>query len=254
MLPTATEILKKSYALYRANMKLFLLYTLFLILPLLAKEIYQSVLMVKFFPELTPFFANPNELFQASVPISAFILPGLILMAISLLTFFGVCMLIRVIANAYEGNTSNSLVSNLSSTTKIFIPAAIVSALSFVLITLGLFIFVIPGILFSIWFFFSTYSAVLDEKKGVAALKYSKSLVNNRWWDVFWIVFATTVVVVICSMIAGSLWKFFITFLQTLTGFGFMGIVGFIGNTAIDMIITPYSAVISTLIYLELKK
>lgn len=254
MLPTATEILKKSYALYRAHMGLFLVYTLFLIVPLLAKQMYQSVLMIKFFPELTPLLTNQGEIFQSTIPLSSLLLPGSIVIAISLLTFFGLCVLIKVIADISTKNTSQTLLSNLSSTTKIFFPAVVVSILTFLLVFFGLIAFVIPGILFSIWFFFATYGVILDGKKGVQALKHSKSLVNNRWWDVFWIVFATTFIIVVVTTIASGTLKILVTFLQNVTGIGLLGLIGFIGNICIDLLVTPYSAIVSTLIYLELKK
>lgn len=51
----------------------------------------------------------------------------------------------------------------------------------------GFILFIIPGIIFAVWFGFSSYINLLEDKdnKGVAALKSSKALVEGRWLEVF---------------------------------------------------------------------
>jgi len=49
----------------------------------------------------------------------------------------------------------------------------------------GFILFVIPGIIFSVWFIFSDYIFVWDGIKGTGALKRSKQLVKGIWWPVF---------------------------------------------------------------------
>ncbi len=54
------------------------------------------------------------------------------------------------------------------------------------LVVLGGFIlFIIPGVIFSIWFAFSGYIMIFEGKKGVEALKASKALVAGYWWAIF---------------------------------------------------------------------
>ena len=45
-------------------------------------------------------------------------------------------------------------------------------------------LFIIPGIIYSIYWVFITVSVILDNKSGMEALNYSKSLVQNKWWQV----------------------------------------------------------------------
>jgi len=49
----------------------------------------------------------------------------------------------------------------------------------------GLILFIIPGIIFCIWFCFSAFVYIEEGTKGVAALKRSKQLVAGYWWPIF---------------------------------------------------------------------
>jgi hypothetical protein len=56
----------------------------------------------------------------------------------------------------------------------------------FLAIASGFFLFLIPGIIFSVWFVFSLYVLVAEGKAGKEALKRSKELVKGFWWSIFW--------------------------------------------------------------------
>jgi len=62
-----------------------------------------------------------------------------------------------------------------------------------ILILLGLYILggtillIIPGIIFFVWFSFSSYVLVAEDIKGKQALARSQALVKGHWWKVFWI-------------------------------------------------------------------
>ncbi|MFH1207629.1 MAG: hypothetical protein V1668_03410 [Patescibacteria group bacterium] len=50
---------------------------------------------------------------------------------------------------------------------------------------LGLtFLFVIPAIILGVYWAFTTYVVALKGQRGMAALKYSKAVVQGRWWKV----------------------------------------------------------------------
>lgn len=53
---------------------------------------------------------------------------------------------------------------------------------SFVLVILLLLCFVIPGLIFSVFWVFAIFATILSDKYGYSALKYSKSIVDGRWW------------------------------------------------------------------------
>lgn len=49
----------------------------------------------------------------------------------------------------------------------------------------GYFFFIVPGIIFFVWFFFALYALALDEFRGMSALFQSRQLVRGRWTAVF---------------------------------------------------------------------
>lgn len=49
----------------------------------------------------------------------------------------------------------------------------------------GFILFVIPGIIFSVWFCFSGFVFVAENLRGASALKKSRDLVKGYWWPVF---------------------------------------------------------------------
>ncbi len=54
------------------------------------------------------------------------------------------------------------------------------------IITGGFLLFVIPGILFSVWFSLAIFVLVFEKKRGFNALLKSQHLVKGKFWAVFW--------------------------------------------------------------------
>jgi hypothetical protein len=49
---------------------------------------------------------------------------------------------------------------------------------------LGFIALIVPGIIFAVWFSFGYFVLVFEDKRGVDALKTSKSYVKGKWWAV----------------------------------------------------------------------
>ncbi|MDQ5901277.1 MAG: hypothetical protein QG600_855 [Patescibacteria group bacterium] len=81
----------------------------------------------------------------------------------------------------------------------------ITGALSSLLVSGGMLLFLLPGILFSIWFSFSQYIIVNENKKNLLALHTSRELVRGRIWGVIWRWIAVYIPVIILSAVSGSL-------------------------------------------------
>lgn len=47
----------------------------------------------------------------------------------------------------------------------------------------GFLLFIIPGIIVTVWFMFASYAVIFEDKRFVDALNYSRSLVQGRWWQ-----------------------------------------------------------------------
>lgn len=50
----------------------------------------------------------------------------------------------------------------------------------------GFILFIIPGLIFTVWYSFAALIFILEGVKGYAALKQSKALVSGRFWPVIW--------------------------------------------------------------------
>lgn len=60
-----------------------------------------------------------------------------------------------------------------------------VSLLSGLIALGGFILFIIPGVIFSLWYTFAPFVAILEKKRGMEALRESKKMVQGRWWTVF---------------------------------------------------------------------
>ena len=68
---------------------------------------------------------------------------------------------------------------------KKLLPFLWLAIISYFLLIGAYLFFIIPGILFGIWFFFSTFVLVCEDKRGVKAILKSKEYVHKKWWAVF---------------------------------------------------------------------
>jgi hypothetical protein len=66
-----------------------------------------------------------------------------------------------------------------------YVPYLIVTIISGLAVVLGLFAFVIPGVIIGVWLCFTQFTTILEGKKGLEALVASKELVRGLWFDVF---------------------------------------------------------------------
>ncbi len=71
-------------------------------------------------------------------------------------------------------------------------PVLFVVILTGLAVMAGLILFIIPGIIFSVWFAFAYYEAILSDTRGIEALKRSKDLTQGRFWSVLWRLIAST--------------------------------------------------------------
>lgn len=66
-------------------------------------------------------------------------------------------------------------------------PAVIKTNLLAGILLLGLFILlIVPGVIFYVYWMFTSYIVILEKKSGNAALQYSKKLVEGNWTTVAW--------------------------------------------------------------------
>jgi hypothetical protein len=91
----------------------------------------------------------------------------------------------RSVVNLTQGKTPEA--SSLSKESLIRIPKLLSTIILQILVVLGgLFLFVIPGILFVIWYGFAQVISVMEDKRPLEALAMSRSLVQGRFFSVAW--------------------------------------------------------------------
>ncbi|XOB40369.1 MAG: hypothetical protein ACKKMR_03620 [Candidatus Nealsonbacteria bacterium] len=113
-------------------------------------------------------------------------------------------------------------------------PFFLVSLLTGLIIGLGFLFLIVPGIIFAVWFGFSIYTVVCEDKRGFKALSRSKELVKGYWWPT-----AKRVFVLMIITIPFSLGSQFIPYL---------------GQFAYMILFTPFSIIYNYLIYQNLKE
>lgn len=87
------------------------------------------------------------------------------------------------IRNVIQGK-DESIQRLLSQATPLFLPYVLTSLLSMVLLAVGYVLFIIPGLVLTFYWIFIREAVVFREKKFMAAMDYSFSLVRGRWWKV----------------------------------------------------------------------
>lgn len=75
--------------------------------------------------------------------------------------------------------------------------------LSSIAIIVGFFLFVIPGVIFFVWFAVNGYIVMLEGKSGFGALKASKAYVRGRWAKVAWYMLVLALATIGFGIIAG---------------------------------------------------
>ncbi|GFE57307.1 zinc-ribbon domain-containing protein [Geobacter sp. AOG1] len=102
-------------------------------------------------------------------------------------------------------------------------------SLSGFIIVGGFLLFIVPGVIFYIWFFFGQFVLVVEGDRGMAALLKSKEYVRGRWLDVFFRVFVLWLISVAAGMIP-------------------------IAGSFLSLLFIPFSMIYHYLIYAELRE
>ena len=131
------------------------------------------------------------------------------------------------------------IIESFKKVTNKIISSLWISVLVGAAVVIGFFLFVIPAIIFAVWFFAATYVLVAEGIRGTKALSKSKQLVKGNWLAVFWRLVVIVVLAIGVGYIAESFSK----------AIG----ISFLANI-ITLFITPFPAIYSFLIYENLKE
>ncbi len=125
--------------------------------------------------------------------------------------------------------------------------AIIISIMTTIIVFAGTLFFIIPGILFSVWYLFGSIALVLDNQRSFAALRMSKSLVMGRWWKVFFAAVVPTIAISLGLIVLEGLISFvFSLFAPDL-------VIDLI-TASISFLFVPLFLAIYTILYIELRR
>lgn len=182
MLLSASEIIRKSFLLYKENWKLFLTYALLLLVP----------------GGLISILGFSLPYIMAYIhPLLAIIVYVFLLIGLTVASLWLSIAMIKTIVDRYQKTPAKKIKEELTLSKNLIWPVLLTSLLSGLAVTASFIMFIIPGIIFSVWFAFSIYSAVLESKTPVEAMKHSKNLSSGRWGSVLWRLIAPAIIFMI---------------------------------------------------------
>jgi hypothetical protein len=111
------------------------------------------------------------------------VLAGAVSLIISLASFLLTIYLVVLTAQLLDNK--KPAVNLKKDVATIFVPAAIMSLLVGIITVTGFILFIVPGVLFTVWYAFVMYMVILEKKSGWGLLAESKKLSAGRFWPVF---------------------------------------------------------------------
>jgi hypothetical protein len=138
------------------------------------------------------------------------------------------------------------------------LPLLQVAILQGLIILGGLLLFLIPGLIFSIWYAFTQLATILEDKKPVEALSASKMLVQGRFFPVLWRLVSGPILLALAySMVVG----FVLMLIALSTGTDMDILVGdespdwvILVRTIGEIFLIPLLLIYSVMLYQDLKK
>ncbi|PJA45162.1 hypothetical protein CO174_05000 [Candidatus Uhrbacteria bacterium CG_4_9_14_3_um_filter_50_9] len=235
---TVTELLLRSYRLYRKHVWTLLGYAAWLLLPSAA------FLALEF----------SRETYQDAV----WFIPVVLLVATSVI-FLGLWLTIiltKLCAVIIDGKTLD-LKTLQHASWMLITPLLAVTFLQTIIVTGGALLFIIPGLIFLVWYAFAQFALILDGTRGLQSLSQSKQLVQGRFWIVTWKLVSGPIII---TFIYTSILVALITTIGLATGAQIEPLfeegaplwVGILESIA-DMFVTPMMLMYFTLLYIELK-
>jgi len=227
------ELYKRSWELYKK--KLSTLATLMAI-PFVVSVILTLVTQHAAQPATTTMTGNPFK----SVNFAAVGAAALIVIVIFILV--SVWIQIATIQIIDSPDNHPSLPQLLSKSAGLVLPLLLVGLLAGLVIVGGLILFIVPGIIFGLWYTFVTYALVLDGQHGRAALKASKALVKGRIGKVFGRLFVFGLVIFGIEIVVGIVVLILPAVARNIVTDGYS-----------DFFVTPLAAIFSYYLYRDLQ-
>lgn len=161
-------------------------------------------------------------------------------------SIIGVVLLIYIIYVVVQSITHIALIYTIGETNPTFLGAYKtsfkkilsywwVAFLSAILIFGGFLFFIIPGIIFSVWFTFILYILVLEGKKGFKSILESRNLIKRSWFSVWTRIILTSIISLFWLILIPVI--LLVNLIWPVSNFNIQGyILNFVGNFLILLI------------------
>ena len=210
------DLIKESFEIYRQKIASILILML----------IFSGLIMI--FGILVSFVA-PGDIIENGGYLGVLLILGIYLFMIFLSTFIGFSLMLLVIKPV--GIKLKEIFQEVWKKLWQYLLIAILVGF-FVMITS--FLLIIPGIIVGVYLAFSSFVFIIEEEKGINALKRSWNLVKGNWWKVFGRI-------ILLNIIIGAIYTILISINDLLGG-------------VFQCFSMPFGIIFMYLIYLELKK
>ncbi len=139
--------------------------------------------------------------------------------------------------------TPGTIFQNYRESIRMFFPYLWILFLQGIILFTGTLFFIIPGIIFGIWFSLSSFVFLTEKEQGLAALLKSKAYVKGYSWGIFRRFIALSLILFGCSFLTSMVSAMSITFLHT------PKTIIDICTTTLFILLTPITPIYSWLLY-----
>lgn len=175
------------------------------------------------------------------------------LMALTIVVSIWINIILIELLNKYYKNETADVEGLYKTSWSKFWPLVLVSVLVGLAVLGGTILFIIPGIIFAVWFSFANYFLILEDKRGIEALKASKKLVQGKWWSILWHWVAPTLFYGIIMMAMAGIIMIILSFfmdMKSLTA----NLIGATISNILSVGLTPLFVAIGVILFTEMKK
>ena len=238
MLKTATELIVDSWDLYTKNWRKLLPFIIMMFLPTLILSALGTITLYL-------------ETYLPSSSLASNIIILIVFAASMVFAIWVSIALAKTIQGCLLAKQTNWR-ETFSSSSNLIWPLILTSFLVTLSVIGGTLLLIIPGIIFAVWYSFTSYAVIFDEAKGLNAMRASKSLVVGRWWPIAWRLFATALIFGFLSSSLSYVLAYIVRliplpiFLQSASASVLSALVG--------AVVTPLSACATIILYQNAKQ
>ena len=231
------DLLEKTWGLYKQAVKQLIQLGLIPIIGLFPFGVILVMLFIVYLKDKENFFTPFNIIIFGLLGIAAIIF----MFYLSLASKIGSMLLVR---NFSKEKGIFSLVRESHGYMLKYIETSVICAL---VVLAGVILFVIPGIIFAVYYGFSSWVVVFEGKSGMEALKRSKKMVSGRWMEVAVRVFAIGVFYFILSALVSALSNIY-------KGSELAGIIESVFSFSANIALAPFMFIFYYFLYKDLSE